>query len=120
MSALPSKLLFASLISSATLFSTFAIGSVAQAKPNLNCTVPNNVVCKISSNKGIRSVKVQANTPLGTVDLVNKSYVSCPALVEVSWDSAYNASEPQIAECSGVSGGGGSGSGVGNHGKLKG
>jgi hypothetical protein len=115
MSALPSKLLFASLISSATLFGTFAIGSVAHAKPTVNCAIPNNVVCDISSNKGIRSVKIQANTPLGTVDLVNKSYASCPASVTVHWDSAYYALDPQIAECSGVSGGG-----SGNPGKLKG
>ncbi len=106
MSILPSKLIFASLISSATLFGTLAIGSVAQAAPTVNCTIPNNVVCKISSNKGIRSVKIKANTPFGTIDLVNKSYAGCPASVEVHWDSAYNSSSQQIVECSGVSGGG--------------
>jgi uncharacterized membrane protein len=92
-----SKIVFASLISTATLFGTLAIGSVAQAAPVVNCTIP-----------------------LGTIDLVNKNYASCPASVTVTWDSAYQSSNQEIAECAGISGGGGGGSGSGRPGKLKG
>ena len=66
----------------------------------INCSVPNNVVCTITSNKGLKSVKINSNTPQGTVAVVNKSYRSCPKQVQVSWDSAYQASSTQIVECS--------------------
>ncbi|PSB55578.1 hypothetical protein [Chamaesiphon polymorphus] len=114
MSTLTFKIVFASLISSATLFGAFAIGSVANAAPTVNCTIPNNVSCDISSSKGIKSVKIQSNTPLGTIDLVNKNYDNCPKSVTVTWDSAYQSSNQDIVECQGVSGG------ARNPGKLKG
>lgn len=65
----------------------------------MNCTVPNHVKCTISSSKGIKFVKIQANTGQGQIYLVNKSYRSCPKNVTVSWDSAYSASNKQIGEC---------------------
>ncbi|AFY91689.1 hypothetical protein [Chamaesiphon minutus] len=127
MSTLPSKLLFASLISSATLFGTFAIGSVAQADVVSNCTIPASVSCNISSSKGIKSVKIQTQGSSGPVYIVNKSYPNCPNSVTVGWDSAYQVSDKEIVECSGVSGGGsgggsgsGSGSDSGKPGRLKG
>lgn len=69
------------------------------AGATMNCTVPNHVKCTISSSKGIKFVKIQANTGQGPIYLVNKSYRSCPKNVTVSWDSAYNASNQQIGEC---------------------
>ncbi|MBD2165180.1 hypothetical protein H6G04_12295 [Calothrix membranacea FACHB-236] len=83
-----------------------AIASIAKAEPTVNCTVPNSVSCNISSSKGIRSVRIQANTPLGTIDLVNKSYSNCPTSVTVGWDSAYQSSSQKIVECSSVGGSG--------------
>lgn len=70
------------------------------AGATMNCTVPNHVKCTISSSKGIKFIKIQANTGQGPVYLVNKSYRSCPKNVTVSWDSAYQASNKQIGECS--------------------
>jgi hypothetical protein len=99
MSAQTSKLVFVGSLYIATLFGTLAIGSVAKANPTVNCTNPNNVSCNISSSKGIKSVKIQANTPLGTIDLVNNNYPSCPLSVTVGWDSAYQSSSQQIVEC---------------------
>jgi hypothetical protein len=120
MSDLPSKIVFASLISSATLFGAFAIGSVANAAPTINCTIPNSVSCDISSPNGIQSVNIQANNPFGDpINLVDKNYSGCPTSVTVGWDSAYKASDTNIVECKGVSGGG-SGGGARNPGKLKG
>lgn len=75
-----------------------AVATTAGA--TMNCTVPNSVKCTISSAKGIKFVKIQANTGQGPIYLVNKSYRSCPKNVTVSWDSAYNASNKQIGECS--------------------
>lgn len=84
---------------SASGASQFAAAPMA-AGAAMNCSVPNNVVCTISSNKGIRSVRITANTPIGTVNLVNKTYHSCPKQVKVSWDSAYQNSGNYIVECS--------------------
>jgi sorbitol-specific phosphotransferase system component IIBC len=106
MSVLPSKLVFVSLISSATLFGTLAIGSIAKAAPTVNCSIPNSVKCNISSSKGIKSVKIQTQGPSGPVYIVNESYQSCPLSVTVQWDSAYQASATEIVECQNVAGGG--------------
>ena len=46
-------------------------------------------------------MKITANTPQGSVNLVNKTYRSCPKSVKVSWDSAYQMAGKQIVECSG-------------------
>ncbi|BAY89924.1 MULTISPECIES: hypothetical protein [unclassified Tolypothrix] len=106
MSVLPSKLVVVSLISSATLFGTLAFGSIAKAAPTVNCSIPNNVQCTISSSKGIKSVKIQTQGPGGPVYIVNESYQNCPRSVNVHWDSAYQASNTDIVECQSVSGGG--------------
>jgi hypothetical protein len=111
MSVLPSKLVFVSLISSATLLGTLALGSIAKAAPTINCSIPNNVKCTISSSKGIKSVKIQTQGPSGPVYIVNESYQNCPRSVTVHWDSAYKASNTDIVECQSVSGGGFSGTG---------
>ena len=58
-------------------------------------------ICTISSTKGLKLVKITANTPQGSVNLVNKTYRSCPKSVKVSWDSAYQMAGKQIVECSG-------------------
>jgi len=67
---------------------------------SINCSVPNNVVCTISSAKGVKSVKISASGPNGAFDLVNKNYRSCPKQVKVSWDSAYQENSTKIVECS--------------------
>jgi hypothetical protein len=67
---------------------------------SMSCSVPNNVVCTISSSKGVKSVKISANGPYGAFNLVDKTYRSCPKQVKVSWDSAYQSSGNQIVECS--------------------
>ncbi|MBN7778514.1 hypothetical protein JYP49_19770 [Nitratireductor aquimarinus] len=69
--------------------------------PAMNCSIPNHVVCTISSAKGLKLVKITANTPQGSVNLVNKSYNGCPKQVQVSWDSAYQMAGKQIVECNG-------------------
>ena len=66
----------------------------------ISCSVPNNVVCTITSAKGLKSVKILSNTPQGTIAVVDKTYRSCPKQVQVSWDSAYQSSGNQIVECS--------------------
>ncbi|RST87319.1 hypothetical protein EJC49_05815 [Aquibium carbonis] len=82
---------------------SFAGNFVAMPASNggasINCSVPNNVVCTISSAKGVKSVKISANGPYGAFDLVNKSYRNCPRQVKVSWDSAYQESGTKIVEC---------------------
>lgn len=112
MSVLPSKLVSVSLISCATLFGTLALGSIAIAAPTINCSIPNNVQCTISSSKGIKSVKIQTQGPSGPVYIVNESYTNCPRSVNVHWDSAYKASSTDIVECSTVSGSGSGGTGT--------
>lgn len=73
----------------------------------INCTVPNAVVCTISSPKGIKSVNFKGG-PVGEnpFNLVNKSYEGCPKEVKVSWDSAYQSPKALrfVTECSGVIG----------------
>lgn len=99
--SLKSKLFFASMVSGSTLFGSLAIGSVAQAVPTVNCTIPNHVVCNISSPKGIKSVRYQMNNPFGPglLDLVNETYSNCPRSVTVHWDSAYQPVASTITEC---------------------
>jgi hypothetical protein len=99
--SLKSKLFFASMVSGSTLFGSLAIGSVAHAVPTVNCTIPNNVVCNISSTKGIASVRYQMNNPFGPglLDLVNETYSNCPKNVSVHWDSAYHSVSSTIREC---------------------
>ena len=76
----------------------FAIGG-GQAAANVNCSVPNHVVCTVSSNKGIASVKFFINHNGQQLAVVNKSYRSCPKSVQVSYDSAYNVQNQQVVEC---------------------
>ncbi|WP_295813072.1 hypothetical protein [uncultured Nitratireductor sp.] len=71
------------------------------AGPTMNCSIPNHVVCTINSAKGLKLVKITANTPQGSVNLVDKSYNGCPKQVKVAWDSAYQMAGKQIVECSG-------------------
>ncbi|WP_457940464.1 hypothetical protein [Mesorhizobium sp. 10J20-29] len=71
----------------------------ASAGAAIHCTIPNAVSCTVSSQKGVRSVKITANTPQGTINLVNKRYNSCPKSVKVSWDSAFQAASTKIVEC---------------------
>lgn len=66
----------------------------------INCTIPNNVSCKITSAKGIKSVLIKAGAAQGNVVLVNKSYNACPKQVTVTWDSAFQMGSKSIAECS--------------------
>jgi len=74
-------------------------GALKSSGPTMNCTVPNHIKCTISSSKGIKRVKIQSNTGQGTINVVNKTYRSCPKSVSVSWDSAYPAHNKQIVEC---------------------
>ncbi len=78
---------------------TLKVKPARASGPSIKCTVPNNVSCKIDSTKGIKHVKIKANTPQGTINVVNKSYAGCPKHVTVGWDSAYQASSKQIVEC---------------------
>ncbi|MCQ0990245.1 hypothetical protein [Jiella marina] len=77
----------------------FKAAKIQSAGASISCSIPNAVVCSISSNKGIRSVKIRANGPNGPFNLVNKSYPGCPKSVKVSWDSAYHSSSKQVVEC---------------------
>jgi hypothetical protein len=76
----------------------FAVAPAAGGA-NIQCSVPNNVKCTITSAKGVKSVRITSNTPFGNVDLVNTSYNACPKQVTVSWDSAYQAASTNIVEC---------------------
>lgn len=93
-------MLSATAIPTAGVAGQFALAP-QMAGPSMNCSVPNHVVCTISSTKGLKLVKITANTPQGSVNLVNKTYRSCPKSVKVSWDSAYQMAGKQIVECSG-------------------
>ena len=94
-SATTAAILAASSVSGAAQF----VAAPMAAGASMNCSIPNNVVCTISSAKGLKSVKITANTPQGTINLVNKSYHSCPKQVTVSWDSAFQNPRNQIVEC---------------------
>ncbi|EKF19238.1 hypothetical protein [Nitratireductor pacificus] len=87
-------------LSTASVAGQLALAPQA-AGATMNCSIPNAVVCTISSTKGLKLVKITANTPQGSVNLVNKSYNGCPKQVKVSWDSAYHMSGKQIVECGG-------------------
>ncbi|MFC5587169.1 hypothetical protein ACFPOD_18790 [Nitratireductor kimnyeongensis] len=98
--AAASLVMLAAAAPSAGVAGQFALAP-QMASPSMNCSVPNHVVCNISSTKGLKLVKITANTPQGSVNLVNKTYRSCPKSVKVSWDSAYQMAGKQIVECSG-------------------
>lgn len=89
----------AAVMAPAFAASMFVLPTVAHAVPNISCTVPNNVVCTISSSKGLKEVTIYSNTGRGTVAIVDKDYRSCPKTVNVSWDSAYPMSSKKIVEC---------------------
>ena len=61
--------------------------SASAAGTNVNCVVPNHVVCNISDMDGIASVKVVIPGPRGPVNMVDNNYLSCPSEVEISFDS---------------------------------
>lgn len=96
-------MMFAAALST-VLVSGGLVGSAPAEAATMNCSVPNNVVCTVTSATGVRSIKVFSNAGFGTVAVVDKSYRNCPRSVKVSWDSAYQSSGTQIVECSGVSG----------------
>ena len=66
---------------------------------SMTCTIPNNVSCKITSNKGVKSVLIKASAAQDNVALVNKSYNGCPKQVTVTWDSAFQMGSKKIVEC---------------------
>jgi hypothetical protein len=76
------------------------LGAVKASGPTMNCSVPNQIKCTISSAKGIRLVRIQSNTGQGTINVVNKNYAGCPKSVSVAWDSAFPVHNKQIVECS--------------------
>jgi hypothetical protein len=98
-----------SLISIATLaiLSVAGIAGAAQIKAaaptaraaTMSCTVPNNVSCKITSAKGLKSVLIKAGAAQDNVALVDKSYNGCPKQVTVTWDSAFQMGSKKIVEC---------------------
>lgn len=100
---LATALAAAGLLAVAGVGATQAAGSFAagggQAAANVNCSVPNHVVCTVTSNKGIASVKFFINHNGSQLPIVNKSYRSCPKSVQVSYDSAYHVANKQIVEC---------------------
>jgi hypothetical protein len=99
------KLLTAAAVVAAIASPAFAQSfatAPARSGASISCSIPNNVVCTITSQKGLKKVVIKSNTPQGTVNLVNKTYYSCPKSVTVSWDSAYHSSSNQFTECSGA------------------
>lgn len=76
----------------------FAAPTTANAA-SMSCSVPNAVVCTVTSRTGIKSVRVTGETPFGVVNLVDRSYRGCPRRVKVSWDSAYASKGKHIVEC---------------------
>jgi hypothetical protein len=95
------------MAASIAILSVAGLAGAAQMKAanttraaGINCTIPNNVSCQISSAKGIKSVLIKAGAAQGNVVLVNKSYNSCPKQVTVTWDSAFQMGSKSIAECS--------------------
>jgi hypothetical protein len=84
---------------SASFAGKFVAMPAAGGGAQISCTVPNHVVCTVTSNKGLKSVKISANTPQGTIAVVDKTYRACPKQVQVAWDSAYQASNTQLVEC---------------------
>ncbi|WP_245396445.1 hypothetical protein [Jiella sonneratiae] len=97
--SLVSALVAAAVALTAAATLTDASRSQASAATSMSCTIPNSVSCTITSTKGLRSVLIKANTPLGVIDLVNKTYRGCPKSVKVSWDSAYHSSSTKFVEC---------------------
>lgn len=65
----------------------------------INCTIPNNVSCKITSAKGLKAVLIKAGAAQDYVALVNKTYNGCPKQVTVTWDSAFQMGSKLITEC---------------------
>jgi hypothetical protein len=77
------------------------VSTLPSRSATVSCTVPNNVSCKISSIKGIKSVLIKAGAAQGAVELVDKTYNGCPTQVTVAWDSAYEMGSKTIVECKG-------------------
>lgn len=90
-----------STMTGAALAGQFALAPHMASGPTINCSVPNNVVCTITSAKGLKLVRITSNTPQGTVNVVDEAYRGCPREVKVAWDSAYQMSGKQIVECGG-------------------
>lgn len=97
----------ASIVTAIALLSVAGIATAAQFKAvstasraaSMTCTIPNNVSCKITSTKGVKSVLIKAGAAQNHVALVSKSYNGCPRQVTVTWDSAYQMGSKQIVEC---------------------
>lgn len=94
-----STLIAAAIAATSLATLTDASQSKAAAAATMSCSIPNQVVCTVTSAKGLRSVLIKAQTPQGTVALVDKSYRSCPKSAKVSWDSAYHSSSTKFVEC---------------------
>ncbi len=92
----------AAIMTPALAASMFVLPSVANALPQMSCSVPNSVVCTVTSFKGLKEVEVFSNTPQGVIKVVDKSYRNCPTSVKVGWDSAYQMSSKKIVECGGI------------------
>ena len=97
----------ASIVAAIAVLSVAGIATAAQIKAvspvsraaSMSCTIPNNVSCKITSAKGLKSVLIKAGAAQDHVALVDKSYNGCPKQVTVTWDSAFQMGSKQIVEC---------------------
>ncbi|XWN31422.1 MAG: hypothetical protein ROR55_28895 [Devosia sp.] len=93
------KTLIHSAAVAAVIASGFAFAAPTANAASMSCSVPNAVVCTITSRTGIKSVRVTGQTPFGVVNLVDRNYRGCPRRVKVSWDSAFSSKGRHIVEC---------------------
>jgi len=74
----------------AASFFTGAILSVsihtAHAEPQIDCAIPQSVVCHVQDEKGIKNIVVQVDTSLGTIEVVDETYNRCVTEATVQWD----------------------------------
>jgi hypothetical protein len=58
----------------------------ARAEPQIDCAIPQAVVCQVHDEKGIKNIVVQVDTSLGTIEVVNEDYNRCVTEATVQWD----------------------------------
>jgi len=76
---------------------------------SIDCEIPNNVVCEVSSPFGIKHVVVKVDFgDLGIINVVDDHFYGCPGSVSVHWDPIVPNATFEVETCD-VTGGGGGG-----------
>ena len=76
--------------------------ATAAGNATTSCSIPNNVVCTVSSPFGVKHVTVTLHTSRGDAKVVDESF-RCESPVQVSWDPIVPSSSMKVDTCDSLS-----------------